>query len=276
MGCCAFKSAETIDNNDKTQCIVKNASSSFVPEIISEKISSSILRIEFEKKISTGFFIKINLNKKHHNFILTCAHSISQENINSKITMIIFYGKINKETEQKIKLDSNERFIKCFMNYNIDATIIEVLQEDNIPEDKYLYPDLNYENGYDQYIGNEIFTGGYPKVSIYKGDKHFSSGSIRGYKDKNKFNFCHNCATEEGSSGSPLINVNLQVIGIHYGCNGQQTINHGVFIGEIIKNLILEQDKIVLKEYKVKSNEKNQEKNLENEPNTKRKKKKKK
>ena len=259
MGCFVSKSAETIDSNDKTQCIVKNTSSSFVPEIISEKISGSILRIEFEKKISTGFFIKINLNKNKHNFILTCAHSISQEDINSKITITIFYGKANKETEQKIKLDINERFIKCFMNFDIDATILEVLQEDNIPEDKYLYPDLNYENGYDQYIGNQIFTGGYPEVSVYKGDKHFSSGNIKSYKDKKKINFCHTCATKEGSSGSPLININQQVIGIHYGCNNQQTINHGTFIGEIIKNLTLEQDKIILKEYEFKSNEKSKE-----------------
>ena len=109
MGCFVSKSAETIDSNDKTQCIVKNTNSSFVPEIISEKISGCILRIEFEKKISTGFFIKINLNKNKHNFILTCAHSISQEDINSKITITIFYGKAKKEIGQKIKLDINKR-----------------------------------------------------------------------------------------------------------------------------------------------------------------------
>ena len=54
------------------------------------------------------------------------------------------------------------------MDLNIDATIIEILKDDNFPENKYLFADLNYENGYAQYIETQIFTAGYPKVEKYK------------------------------------------------------------------------------------------------------------
>ena len=42
--------------------------------------------------------------------------------------------------------------MKSFKNLGFDATVIEILSEDEIPEDKYLYPDMNYINGYEQYI----------------------------------------------------------------------------------------------------------------------------
>ena len=243
MGC------STINTKENLECIVKNGGSAFVPEVIMDKLSEAVMRIELDNKICTAFLMKICLQKKEHNFILTCAHSISKEIIERKITIQIFYGKSYEEIEKKIKLDSNERFIKCFQDHEIDVTIIEVLPEDNIPEDNYLYPDLNYENGYDQYIGNKIYTAGYPNTDIYKGDKQFSSGNIKKYKDyKNKVNFCHNCSAEEGSSGSPLINYNQKVLGIHYGCNSRKTINHGFFVGEIIKILLSEGNKIIFKD----------------------------
>ena len=251
MGCIGYG----IDDHEfRNQCIVKNAESSFVPELIASKLSESIVRIEFDNKISTGFLMKINIKQKPHCFILTNAHSITQSNIDSKTIIELFYGKANEETEKIIKLDKNKRFIKCFMDLNIDATIIEILKDDYFPENKYLFADLNYENGYDQYIETQIFTAGYPKVEKYKYDKHFSSGKIRGYKNIKQNTFCHDCSTKEGSSGSPIININQQVIGIHFGCNNQQTMNYGVFIGEIIKNLVLEEDKITFKDNNLSSN----------------------
>ena len=106
---------------------------------------------------------------------------------------------------------------------------------------------MNYVDGYDQYIKTEIYTAGYPNVYKNRGEKHFSSGKIIDYKNKKyKIQFLHNSSTKEGSSGSPLINSTMKVIGIHYGCNNLQTLNHGVFIGEIIKNLKKEENKIIL------------------------------
>ena len=123
MGCLS-KSIDA-DNNDKKPF--------FVPEKISDKLSKSIIRIGDGDKISTGFFIKINIIKIPYYFILTSADSISIKDINEKKTVSIFYGETEMEIEKKIELDNNKRFFKCFNeeNKNLRATIIEILPEDN-------------------------------------------------------------------------------------------------------------------------------------------------
>ena len=74
-----------------------------------------------------------------------------------------------KRNRKKIELDNNKRFIKCFIDDDIDATIIKILPEDDIPEKIYLYPDLNYKNGFDIYIEEKIiFTSGYPHIENIK------------------------------------------------------------------------------------------------------------
>lgn len=238
MGC------DICSTHDIKQCLIKNSSPTLMPEIMINKLSDTIVRIELGKKISTGFFMKINTQKRIINFLITCEHSIPQEDINSKQTIKIFYGKKNEETEKEIELDDNKRLMKSYKKF--DTTLIEIIEEDNIPENKYLYPDLNYINGYEQYKKIQIYVAGYPNVNEYKGDKHFSSGEIKGINEENG-KFMHNCDTREGSSGSPLINSNQKVIGIHFGCNNLNTTNYGTFIGVIIENLKLEEDKVSIK-----------------------------
>ena len=242
MGCSSSKSTQTDDQKQ-----ISNNNSSFIPENIIKALSKSVVRIEFKGKSATGFFMKINLQEKNHNFLLTNDHCISKKDIDSKLTIRMYYGKSDDEVIKEIKLDNKKRFIKSFIDSNIDATLVEILPSDKIKEKRYLFPDLNYVDGYDQYIKTEIYTGGYPNVYKNRGEKHFSSGKIIDYKNKKyKIQFLHNSSTKEGSSGSPLINSTMKVIGIHYGCNNLQTLNHGVFIGEIIKNLKKEENKIIL------------------------------
>ena len=242
MGCSSSKSTQTDDQKQ-----ISNNNSSFIPENIIKALSKSVVRIEFKGKSATGFFMKINLQEKNHNFLLTNDHCISKKDIDSKLTIRMYYGKSDDEVIKEIKLDNKKRFIKSFIDSNIDATLVEILPSDKIKEKRYLFPDLNYVDGYDQYIKTEIYTAGYPNVYKNRGEKHFSSGKIIDYKNKKyKIQFLHNSSTKEGSSGSPLINSTMKVIGIHYGCNNLQTLNHGVFIGEIIKNLKKEENKIIL------------------------------
>ena len=100
----------------------------------------------------------------------------------------------------------------------------------------YLFPDLNYQTRYEQYINKIIYTSGYPKTDLYKDEKHFSRGKILGFKI-NKENcikkFIHDCPL--GTFGSPLISINTNVIGINI-INESYNKNYGVFIGEIIEN----------------------------------------
>ena len=270
MGCSHSSSVATVEVQNS-----KNVDS-IPPKPIADKLSEAIIRIEQEKKISTGFFIKININKKTRNFILTSAYSITKEDIDSKKTISIFYGEPEKETEKKIELDNNKRFIECFIDDDIDATIIEILPEDEIPENKYLYPDLNYESGFDDYINseNDIFTGGYFKTDENKYDILYSKGQIIGFKNnKNHQNFLHDCDTKIGLSGSPIVDSEKNVIGINLQNSNNEAGNNGVFIGAIIKKLVekdnnqekneikVEEDNNIIKKEEIKSNEEEEKNN---------------
>ena len=246
MGSSSSKINKIYNNQDIEEVRVKNVVSNYMSETITNKLSDSIVRIEIGNKISTGFFMKINLQNKMRNFLMTCAHSIPQEDIDSKKTILFYYGKAKEEKKQVIELDCNKRFLKCFKKFDIEATLIEVLEKDKIPEEKYLYPDLNYVNGYDHYYNLEIYTAGYPEVDKYKNDKHFSTGKTKKNEQDIKI-FYHTCAKEHGSSGSPLLNAEQLVIGIHFGSNFQKTVNKGVFIGVIIDHLISEENNIHFK-----------------------------
>ena len=237
------------------ECLIKGTNPTQIPETIINRLYDSIARIEFkfknQDKISTGFFIKLNIFEKNYNFLLTCYHSISIENVDSKIDINVYYGKVENETKIKIKLDREKRFIKCYES--LDSTLIQIYESDNIPENKYLSPDLNYKNGLLQYEKTQIYTGGYPNVDdIHMGEKHLSAGIITKIRDTD---FEHTCDTRQGSSGAPLINTDKFVIGIHCRSNRERISNYGTFIGSIIDSL-----KIEIKEKQEKEKEDKKEK----------------
>ena len=143
--------------------------------------------------------------------------------------------------EKNINLDINERFIKCFQK-PIDICIIEILQKDNISENKFLSPDLNYKQGYNYYKNKSIYLAGYPKVLNNFGERHISSGLINVIKN---YEFEHNLDTRDGSIGSPICLVhNLLVIGIHKGGNKINGKNYGTFLGVIIDDFCKTEIKI--------------------------------
>lgn len=79
-------------------------------------------------------------------------------------------------------MNTNKRFIKCFHPPK-DVTLIEILKSDEITEDKFLFPDLNYKNGFQVYENQNFYLAGYPKVADqFIGDGHISSGKIRKIK----------------------------------------------------------------------------------------------
>ena len=115
------------------------------------------------------------------------------------------------------------------------------MKSDNIPEDKYLLPDMNYKNGgFNMYSESDFYLAGYPSVddicNEYEGERHVSSGKIK--RVFNNFEFEHTLDTRPGSSGSPICLINNRyVIGIHKAGDKNTFINQGTFLGEIIDSL---------------------------------------
>ena len=144
-------------------------------------------------------------------FLFTCSHIVTPDLIELNEDLEICYGKFD-EIKKYIKLDKNLRYIKSFEKEK-DITIIEIIESDEIPDDKFLSPDLNCSAGYNNYSGEKIIIAGYPIDKINKG-RHISSGEIIGII--NNIEFQHNADTKNGSSGSPICSFHKQfVIGIH-------------------------------------------------------------
>ena len=200
-----------------------------VDKDISNKLYNSMTKVKINDENQTGFFIKIHTDAKE-NYLLTCSHQILEEKINSKNNIDLYYGKDDSE-HKTIKLDSGIRYIKTFQ----DITLIEIIQDDGISEDKYLVPDYNYQSGYEKYKKNKIyfsgFTENYTKKNAY-------SGEIISIND---FKFTHK-SDNLRISGSPICILNendfLYVIGIY-----KAEEQNGIFIGKILDDLKKEKPK---------------------------------
>ena len=201
-----------------------------VPLIALNKASKSICKIILgeDKKFGTGFLMNIKIKGQNlFNCLLTNFHILDNHTIdtNTHIELEI--------EEKKIPLKKNSnRIIKLF-NKPIDITLIEIIEEDELPEDIiYLSYDLNYiKNGYDCYLNKEIFVLQHP----YGEDMHSALGKITKIKD---FEFEHEAGTCPGSSGSPIILIeNNQVIGIHKGKNKNDENKRGTFIGKLLDSI---------------------------------------
>ena len=192
-------------------------------------------KIKKETKIGTGFFIKTNINGKICKCLCTNNHIISQEYVDSNKEFNFYYGKKNNETKKTIKLDSKKRFIACFKEPK-DVCLIEIIKNDNIPEDKYLLPDLNYKHGFNTYENKKFYLAGYPRGNNqFLGERHISSGKIKEIKG---FQFSHTLDKSSGSSGSPICLINNQnIIGLHKSGSKSRPINYGTFIGIILDDL---------------------------------------
>ena len=72
---------------------------------------------------------------------MICKHVISNDDINNKMIINLYYYEKDKEEKREIILDKDKRYIRIF---NEDVTLID----DNISENKNLITNLNYESEY--------------------------------------------------------------------------------------------------------------------------------
>lgn len=208
----------------------------YIPESEVNKIFNSITKIFAKKGNGTGFFMELKIDNVQRYFLVTCHHVVLKEDVDSRETIRISYGKKNEEIIKFIMLNDSERFIKCFDD-PVDITLIEIISKDSIPIDKFLVPDYSYKNcsDFNYYLGKDFYSAGYPGDKMINGERIVCSGKIKEIKD---FEFAHSLDTKGGSSGSPICLIDdARVVGIHKsGIKGIQT-NYGTFIGFVIKKL---------------------------------------
>ena len=119
-----------------------------ISETVSDKLYNSIVKIKTKNIFGTGFLMKIEKNNVKK-FLFTYSHIVTPDLIELNEDLEICYGKFD-EIKKYIKLDKNLRYIKSFEKEK-DITIIEIIESDEIPDDKFLSPDLNCSAGYNNY-----------------------------------------------------------------------------------------------------------------------------
>ena len=111
---------------------------------------------------------------------------------------------------------------------NIDATVIEILPKDNIDQDFFLLPLLDYMYDISKLKNKKIKIIQYPN-----GKLSYSKGEIIEIAENE---IIHSATTDLGSSGSPIFLIESdQVIGIHKGRDINDSVNYADFIGPIFQ-----------------------------------------
>ena len=128
--------------------------SGLIPINILMGVCKSICKIIIANIRGSGFLIKLQKMNNPFYCLITCEHVISKDIINAKRTIEVLYD--NQTKKINLVLDKGERFIRDYKYLNIDATVIEILDKDNIEKNFFLEPDLRYLNDYGKYLNKMI------------------------------------------------------------------------------------------------------------------------
>ena len=200
---------------------------------IMEQMEDCICKIIGKNK-GTGFFCKIPFPDDDTLLpvLITNNHIIDQNilDFSNEIPLIFKDG----EREEKI-LNLKDRM--KYTNPKYDTTIIELKNRDNISKylelDEIILNDILFKkNKIQKYREETIYIIQYPEGKLSS-----SYGIIEGIFENEMYNFIHKCSTRNGSSGSPILNLNNKIIGIHKE-KGGGNYNFGTFLNYPIKAFI--------------------------------------
>ena len=210
MGICETKKNTTVTTSlPPVRTINTEAMNVNSPMIPLEPIKSICkIVLDSPKKIASGFLIKLFKDEQPFYCLMTNEHV----DIIKRRQAITFYYD-NQNRIRNIDLNPEERFIKDFRDIKMDATIIEIIPKDEIPQDYFLLPLIDYMDNFDKLIGKNIIIIQYPD-----GKLNLTDGKIEYLTEATNYEFVHGASTDEGSSGSPIfLKGSTKVVGIHKG-----------------------------------------------------------
>ena len=216
----SIKINEKKNENDRLEeCIINNTLNTLQTSSPFEKIdrnltivSKSICKIKIDSILGTikgtGFLLKFYIDQERFYCLISNEHVIKNNIIKNNSNSNIYISYDNEYSYATIKLGNKKRYIKSFIDIGLDITIIEILDEDNIYKNFFLYPEFEFMIN-NKLINNMIYIPQYAR-----GEDLVNARGI--IKKINKYEFTHLANTEEGSSGSPIFLENsIDVIGIH-------------------------------------------------------------
>jgi hypothetical protein len=88
-------------------------------------VCKSICKIIINSKVATGFLLKLYKRDEPFYCLMTNEHVITHDMVDNEEELEIFYD--NQRRRNKIILNKEERFIRDYTFINIDAIVIEIL-----------------------------------------------------------------------------------------------------------------------------------------------------
>ena len=240
---------ENNNNNENITNEVAIKNSDMIPFNALIKFKKCICNVKTKNGSGTGFLVKIYRKRKDEEqknkfyCLITCEHVIEESYIKNKKEITIQYDyNENKFQKLSIKLNEYKRFIRGYQYLGIDATVVQIM-EDEIKDEYFYFIDENnidilkeFNENYQKYKEKQIFIFQIPGTD---NNMIYSTGTICSRIDLNSF--YHNSSTEAGSSGSPILFYSgdkINIIGIHKGGKDKKKTNVGNFIQELVESLV--------------------------------------
>ena len=166
--------------------------------------------------------------------LITCYHVLNVDHLKKKNKPFIYYSYYTSKGNAKAQIDLNIQRI-IFQDKELDVTIIEIKEEDNLDIYSFLEMDNSININSPKILNHKTYLLHYPKGVK---DVQYSQGEIINLNDK--FNFIANYWTEPGSSGSPIFDYEKNlVIGIHSKGSKIKENNNNIGLGIILKYAVV-------------------------------------
>ena len=192
-------------------------------------LQKSILKIIKKDCLGTGFFLSIPFQNREHPLpvIITCNHILDELDISQKKKILFF----SDEKYHEILIDES-RIV--YTNKSYDITIIEIKHSDSFDISSFLEIDDRIFND------NLLWLNRLPiNLFSYSAGKYFTFSTKINLLDSENYNILYSCDISPGSSGSPIINLDCKVIGIHIGLDIRRgKIGKGILLNKIIEDLL--------------------------------------